>query len=109
MGHTPQGGIDQNLQQLGQLLFFSVTYIYNQIHTVPICIYLYSLRPLSFSSLHVAQREKPPWAAEPRFELWPAIQQASKLPRDTGQLLSCDGAVAEGRLELGPPVISDFH
>jgi hypothetical protein len=26
VGHTPQGGIDQNLQKLGQLFFFSVTY-----------------------------------------------------------------------------------
>jgi hypothetical protein len=29
-----------------------------------------------------AQREKPPWGAEPGFELGPAIQQASALPAE---------------------------
>jgi hypothetical protein len=57
-----------------------------------------------------AQREKHPWDAEPRFELGPARQQASELPTGTlGKLLTCDGAVAEGRLEFGPSVILDFY
>jgi len=29
-----------------------------------------------------AQREKPPWGAEPGIELGPAIQQASALPTE---------------------------
>jgi len=35
-----------------------------------------------------AQWEKPPWGAEPRFELGPAIQQADALPTDLRRALT---------------------
>jgi hypothetical protein len=53
-----------------------------QFHTFIITFHYHiyhSPRPLSISSLLLAQREKPPWGAEPRFEIELAIQQASAL------------------------------
>ncbi len=44
--------------------------------------YKHSLRPISISSQLSAQRAEPPWVAEPRFELGPALQQASALPTE---------------------------
>jgi hypothetical protein len=34
------------------------------------------------SSLLRSTRVEPPWGAEPRIELWPALQQADALPTD---------------------------
>jgi hypothetical protein len=44
-----------------------------------VCIFLFIFSLLFFIAWF-AQREKPPWGAEPGFELGPAIQQASALP-----------------------------
>jgi len=35
----------------------------------------------------LAQVEKPPWGAEPRFELGPALQQADALPSELRRTL----------------------
>jgi hypothetical protein len=40
------------------------------------------LRHISISSQLSAQRAEPPWGAEPRFELGPALQQANALPTE---------------------------
>ena len=45
-------------------------------------IHQHSLRPISISSQLSAQWVEPPWGAEPRFELGPALQQASALPTE---------------------------
>jgi hypothetical protein len=45
-------------------------------------IHKHSLRPISISSQLSAQWAEPPWGAEPRFELGPALQQASALPTE---------------------------
>ncbi len=45
-------------------------------------IHKLSLRPISISSQLSAQWVEPPWGAEPRFELGPALQQASALPTE---------------------------
>jgi hypothetical protein len=50
---------------------------YNHIHPLHLSISI--RRGISNSSLLVGHRGKPQWGAEPRFELWPAIQQASAL------------------------------
>ncbi len=52
-----------------------------QFHTF-IIIFIQYIHPLSISSLLVAQREKPPWGADPRFVLGPAKHQASALPTE---------------------------
>ncbi len=44
--------------------------------------FIHSLRPISISSQLSAQWVEPPWGAEPRFELGPALQQASALPSE---------------------------
>jgi len=49
--------------------------------------------PVAEASLHflialVLSGEKPPWGAEPRFELGPAVQQASALPTELRCTLS---------------------
>jgi hypothetical protein len=38
--------------------------------------------PLSVFFIAFGQREKPPWGAEPEFELGPPVQQASALPTE---------------------------
>ncbi len=43
-------------------------------------IHKHSLRPVSKSSQLSAQWAEPPWGAEQRFKLGPALQQASALP-----------------------------
>jgi hypothetical protein len=45
-------------------------------------IHKHLLRPISISSQLSAQWAEPPWGAEPRFELGPALQQASALPTE---------------------------
>ncbi len=63
------------------LFILSFSSIHNHIHTV----YSFtSIRRGLSPFLHscFAQREKPPWGAEPGFELGPAIQQASALPTE---------------------------
>jgi hypothetical protein len=62
-------------------VFFN-TCIPNHIHTM---IKYSHLSPFAETSLHfliapVLSEEKPPWGAELRFELRPALQQASALP-----------------------------
>jgi hypothetical protein len=42
----------------------------------------HSLRPISISSQLSAQWAGPPWGVDPRFELGPALQQASALPTE---------------------------
>jgi len=48
----------------------------------------HSLRPIFISSQLSAQWVEPPWDAEPRFELGPALQQASALPTEQHCTLS---------------------
>jgi hypothetical protein len=56
-------------------IYFS---LYNRyIHTS--FIHKHSLRPISIYSQLSAQWAEPLWGAEPRFELGPALQQASAL------------------------------
>jgi hypothetical protein len=45
-------------------------------------IHKHSLRPISISSQLSAQWAEPPWGAKPRFELGPALQQASAPPTE---------------------------
>jgi hypothetical protein len=45
-------------------------------------IHKHSLRPISISSQLPAQWVAPPWGAEPKFELGPALQQARALPTE---------------------------
>ncbi len=72
-------------------VFFN-TCMPNHIHTM---IQYIHPSPVAEASLHflialVLSGEKPPWGAEPRFELGPAVQQASALPTELRcTLLSC--------------------
>jgi hypothetical protein len=60
------------------ILSFTVTYIHNYIRTIHSSISI--RRGLSpFFVIAFAQREKPPWGAEPGFELGPSVQQTSAL------------------------------
>jgi hypothetical protein len=59
--------------------FYFIQYIHSYIHHSTF-IHKHSLRPISMSSQQPAQWAEPPWGAEPRFELGPALQQASALP-----------------------------
>ncbi len=55
--------------------------LYNRyIHTS--CIHKHSPRLISICSQLSAQWAEPPWGAEPRIELKPAVQQASALPTE---------------------------
>jgi hypothetical protein len=45
-------------------------------------IHKHSLRPIFISSRLSTQWAEPPWGAEPRFKLGPALQQASALPTE---------------------------
>ncbi len=56
-------------------LFLFHTFIISLIQYIHDFIHLLSPRPLSISSLLVAQREKSPWSAEPIFEDGPAIHR----------------------------------
>ncbi len=61
------------------ILSFTVTYIHNNIRKIGTLIHLHLPRDLSVCFIAFAQREKPPWGAEPRFERGPAVQQANTL------------------------------
>jgi len=65
-------------------LFYDFWLYSTYIHTITFVHYSH---PSPVAEVHLqfphclrAQWEKPPWGAEPRFELGPAIQQASALP-----------------------------
>jgi len=59
---------------------------YNTI-THPFILY-HSPRPIFLYPHRVfAQQEEPPWGAEPRFELGPALQQADALPTELRRTL----------------------
>jgi hypothetical protein len=60
------------------IFLYTIQYIHSYNHTS--FIHKHSLRPISISSQLSAQWAEPPWGAEPRFELGPALQQASALP-----------------------------
>ncbi len=63
------------------ILSFSFTYIYSHIHIVRLFL---SIRRGHSPFLHclLLRGKKPPWGAEPRFQLRPAIHQASELPTE---------------------------
>ncbi len=54
------------------------------IHPSPFAV----ARLLVSSSLLRSAREKPPWGAEPRIELGPALQQADALPTELRRTLT---------------------
>ncbi len=58
------------------------SHIHSKFHSYNTLIHLHSTRPLSVFFIAFAQRGKPPWGAEPGFELRPAVQQASALPTE---------------------------
>jgi hypothetical protein len=59
---------------------FFYTCIPNHIHTMIQYIHPSSFAKASLLIALVLSGEKPPWGAEPRYELGPALQQASALP-----------------------------
>ena len=63
-------------------------------------IHKHSLRPISISSQLSAQWAEPPWGAQLRSELGPALQQASALPTEPhctqGEIWNLDHLVACG-------------
>ncbi len=63
-------------------LFLFIFFLHTFIITFIRYVHSYSFAEVSLLFLHCffAQREKPPWGAEPGFELEPAVQQASALP-----------------------------
>ncbi len=86
--NTNQPGVRARIFKLLSIYLFcllqSHTFIsYNTL------IRLHSPKPLSvfFIAFAQAQREKPPWGAEPGFELGPALQQASALPTELCSML----------------------
>jgi hypothetical protein len=56
-------------------------FLFSQIHTIQSSVFI--SRGLSpFSSLLLSSERKPPWGTKPRFELGPALQQASAQPTE---------------------------
>ncbi len=57
------------------------------IHTITFIKYIHPSPFARFLSISSAQWEKPPWDAEPRIELGPALQQADALPSELSRTL----------------------
>jgi hypothetical protein len=89
------------------LFAFIFLYTIQYIHSCIIhssFIHKHSLRPISIFSQLSAQWAEPPWGAEPRFELGPALQKASALPTEPRCTLFlpiyelCNGDLLAGNL-----------
>jgi hypothetical protein len=63
-------------------IYFFYLFFLLQSHTFIITFVQYPQSSISIFFIAFAQREKPPWGAEPGFELGPAVQQASAPPTE---------------------------
>ncbi len=84
-------------------LYFDILWYTHSIHHIHTVHSSVAIRRGSSPFTHrwSAQWEKPPWGAEPRIELGPAIQQADPLQEDQGSMYSAQLKGMIDSIQLG--------